>query len=467
MRLPGTLAWAKKDCRQDEMTELKQPKGRRQRFNAAELTKIPSIAADKVEETCAGTEVEVYGTGTLKLWEGVDIVGRSIKMLDGDNWHTNMNEAVASMVSRGIDDDIIQAVFVGKTLDGYTQADTLKEVRQSIFGARKKGFNNREREATGFITLDEALDLPPPSFLIDGMLVDKGVGFLAGKTQSLKSFVATHMALCIANGHPLGHRKVKQGNVLYAALEGFPGVAWRYNAAQRYHKLTAPIEFERSIDLKDPYKVDALIERAMGIEDLKLVVIDTFRKAASGADENSSKEMEVAIKNAYDIANAVDGMVLLIHHMGKDESRGMRGSSSLSGDVDNIMTVKRPGKGMNVEVTVDKVKDGEDGFKVMFKAQKHDAIHPRTGELRETLIVLPSGVGDMSAPDLVKMVLADGDGLTREEIRQSVSLIMSLEQKDIRVPVESLDKAVTRLVTSGKATKDAESRHFLTIDDDG
>lgn len=391
-------------------------------------------------------------------------------MKNDDNWHDNMRDLVASRVAeRWTDQQILSEAMTGQ-LPGYTAQQTIEEVQTAIDGARAKGFDKQNLPAikpSPFITLKEALNMPPPSFLIDGVLLERGVGFLAGASQSLKSFVAAYFAVCIAGGFPLGDRKVVQGNVLYAALEGFPGISWRYLAAQQYHNVEEPILFQTDIDFTRPESVEYLKSMASEVDNLKLIIIDTLDKATPGADENSKKDMSKVIEHAYELAKVIDGMVLLIHHLGKDASKGLRGSSSLHAGADNVLLLKRTKNDMALHVK--KVKDAEDDFYVNFTAHKFTATNPDDGEMRETLVADIADPGGMSAPDKLRLILSANPGLTRAEIlekAEKMSLNVSLRQKDIDASLMSLKQAITRGVKSGEVLKDAENRHYLS-DDDG
>lgn len=49
-----------------------------------------------------------------------------------------------------------------------------------------------------------------------------------------------------------------------------------------------------------------------------------------GEDESSSQGMWYAVAGAKALQKAIGGLVILVHHTGKDAARGMRGHSSLN-----------------------------------------------------------------------------------------------------------------------------------------
>ena len=74
-----------------------------------------------------------------------------------------------------------------------------------------------------------------------------------------------------------------------------------------------------------------------------VVCIDTLNRAAPGADENSSQDMGLIIEAAKALQMALGGLVLLVHHTGKDAGKGLRGHSSLFAALDAAIEVSRDG----------------------------------------------------------------------------------------------------------------------------
>src|SRR5262249_55224898 len=98
-----------------------------------------------------------------------------------------------------------------------------------------------------------------------------------------------------------------------------------------------------------------------------LLVVDTLNRAASGADENTSKDMGQIIDAAKSLQAKFGGLVLLVHHSGKDKSRGLRGHSSLNAALDASIEVLKLDN--RREWRVDKAKDGADEAAHAFRLQ--------------------------------------------------------------------------------------------------
>jgi hypothetical protein len=99
-----------------------------------------------------------------------------------------------------------------------------------------------------------------------------------------------------------------------------------------------------------------------------MIIIDTFNMACPNIEENSAKEMSGVITKAKLIAEKLNSTVLIIHHSGKDESRGMRGSSSLKASMDTIIYVKQDSNG-NCEWSLEKSKDSECGIRYGYRLE--------------------------------------------------------------------------------------------------
>ncbi|MFO1380569.1 MAG: AAA family ATPase [Chitinivorax sp.] len=98
-----------------------------------------------------------------------------------------------------------------------------------------------------------------------------------------------------------------------------------------------------------------------------MVCIDTLNRAAPGADKNSSQDMGLIIEAAKALQMALGGLVLLVHHTGKDAGKGLRGHSSLFAALDAAIEVSRDGD--NRAWAVAKSKDGQDGNEHPFRLE--------------------------------------------------------------------------------------------------
>lgn len=175
----------------------------------------------------------------------------------------------------------------------------------------------------------------PIAWTIRGVLPKTGLAALYGASGSGKSFLALDLSASVAAavGEWYGKR-VTACPVTYCVLEGEAGMGKRVAAWEAHHQKAIANNLRfivQPFDITSPNDVEELamaIRAASGADGL--IVLDTLNRAAPGADENSSKDMGVIIANAKALQQIAGGMVLLVHHTGKDESKGMRGHSACS-----------------------------------------------------------------------------------------------------------------------------------------
>lgn len=204
---------------------------------------------------------------------------------------------------------------------------------------------------------------PPPRYLIQDVLPKADLAIVYGDSGSGKSFVVTDMAMSIARGEAWRGKKVQQGRVVYIVAEGGGGYSLRLRAYAQHHELELAglpfgiINAAPNLLTKDDVKDVIASIKAYGGADL--VIIDTLAQTTPGANENAAEDMGLAIKNARAIARAAGGMALLVHHSGKDASKGARGWSGMRAAADAQLEVIRLENGVRVIQTT-KQKDGKD-----------------------------------------------------------------------------------------------------------
>jgi hypothetical protein len=168
-----------------------------------------------------------------------------------------------------------------------------------------------------------------------------------GQHGSMKSFLALDWALCSAYGRDwLGTHPVKQGPVVYVAGEGQAGLAARIIGWRKAKGVegSAPFHIVPQAVAMPTGQLDELIALVGTlIRKPVMVVLDTLARTFGGGDENSQKDMNAYVAAVDKLRAATGATVLVVHHTGKDEGRGTRGSTALPGAVDTNIMVKRQG----------------------------------------------------------------------------------------------------------------------------
>jgi hypothetical protein len=203
---------------------------------------------------------------------------------------------------------------------------------------------------------------PPARWRVRGVLPLEGIAATFGPSGSGKSFLVLDLLASVASGAEWFGCRTKAAPVLYVALEGEAGIAQRVQAYQVKHgRLAAGFRFLlQGLDIRNATDRADLVTavQAAGWSG-GVLCLDTLNRAAPGMDENDSKSMGEVIAAAKAIQAAVGGVVLLVHHTGKDAAKGMRGHSSLHAALDAAIEVTRTDD--RREWKIAKSKDGEDG----------------------------------------------------------------------------------------------------------
>jgi len=193
-----------------------------------------------------------------------------------------------------------------------------------------------------------------------------GIAAIFGPSGCGKSFLTLDLLASVAGGDEWFGCRVKSAPVLYIGLEGESGVAQRVKARRVKHGPCHGLRYLLTpLDIRNQFDQIALIEavKAAGVAG-GVLCIDTLNRAAPGMDENSSQDMGEVIGAAKTIQAALGGLVLLVHHTGKDSNKGLRGHSSLIAALDCALEVSREADRRAWRVF--KAKDGERQERLLF-----------------------------------------------------------------------------------------------------
>jgi hypothetical protein len=183
-----------------------------------------------------------------------------------------------------------------------------------------------------------------------------------------------------------------------------------------------------------------------------VVVIDTLAQAALGLDENTSEGMGRIVSGAKRIRQATGGLVLLVHHSGKDQTKGGRGHSSLKGALDIELGVFRDESTLERSWQITKNKDGEDSSAYSFDLRVVQVGVNTDGDPIKSCVVVPgeavtpTGPGKKGRPNeadaaVSLYLVAQPAGVRKSQV------VAALAGKVSRSPVYA---ALNRLIDSGQ-----------------
>ncbi len=228
---------------------------------------------------------------------------------------------------------------------------------------------NNARSEYRLLSREDILALPVTPWRVKKIFPETGLGAIYGPSASGKSFLAMDIACSIAIGETWFGHKTYPCPVTYLMLEGEAGLVARIKAWEagkggllpsNFHAITQPFQLTNLGNLTDLLAV---------LPKNGVVFLDTLNRAAPTADENSSAEMGGILQAAKNLQLATDGLVIVVHHTGKDVTRGMRGHSSLFAALDGAIEIQRSVEKRSWSVA--KSKDAEDGAVVPFRLTRH------------------------------------------------------------------------------------------------
>ncbi len=208
---------------------------------------------------------------------------------------------------------------------------------------------SQEVDSFHLYSIEELCQLPSADWLIEGIIEQPAVGFVAGPSGESKTFVTLDWALSVFAGRPWQGREVKQGPVVYVVAEGSAGIPKRVKAWLQ-HNDVADVEKAFFVleagQLRTKKYVEGLLNQIkQRCEKPALIVLDTFAQCFVGGEENSAKEVGQAIAAARRLLSETGATVLLVHHTGKSDSDTERGSSALRGNADFMISVRKTAGG--------------------------------------------------------------------------------------------------------------------------
>jgi KaiC/GvpD/RAD55 family RecA-like ATPase len=263
------------------------------------------------------------------------------------------------------------------------------------------------RQRYELLRASELAALPPVAWAVRNVLPRSGVAAMYGAPGSGKTFLALDLAAALAEGLELWFgRPVRRAPIVYVALEGGAGLAARCKARELhtgrplpddlYFVVRQDFSFDRPVDVEDLLR--AVREKLAESTDPPVIVVDTLARAAVGLEENSATDMGKVVDAAYRLANETGGLVLLIHHPGKNSDGGLRGSSTLLGAMDAVVRVEVTPSGPRW--TLEKSKDGPLGEEGSFQLLQVEVGEDDQGDPVTSAVVVQSAVPTKASSEL-------------------------------------------------------------------
>lgn len=310
--------------------------------------------------------------------------------------------------------------------------------------------------------LAEAHDFQPQQRIpiVQGLFNRNTLSWTAGPSGTFKSFVTADLAFRYGSEDMDYHgRKMTHGRALIIVAEGEGGYADRKTAWEKQYgrEVKNVVLYPGALQLADinrdmPALLKVLKEEDEAGNPFTLIIVDTQAMCTVGVDENKS-EMNLVINVLHRIRKVSGACVIPVHHFGKNEKSGMRGSSMLYAAADTVLILKRKDDAMTVTLSTaqsdeGKQKDtgGEKDF-LTLELKVHTVSEDYFGDPVTSLVAIPAeegghdvtdsgATGPVSIPEVTDVQLfylqalssyeEDGAAVTRFE--KDVSVGMALDE---------------------------------------
>lgn len=229
--------------------------------------------------------------------------------------------------------------------------------------SRPDGFTLTSSGPLRLYSTAELLRLPPPEWLVNGVIPAGGLVGLYGPSGTGKSFVAIDLAMAVATDTPWQGHTVAPGYVVYISAEGGTGMgkralAWLLTAGIDPVAVKMAWLIESIPIYADSDQMTTLLDRITEEARLSpsLVVIDTLARCFDG-DENETEDMGRFVAGTDQLRHQLGTTVLVVHHtrLGGDRERG---NTALRSAADTMIALE--GEGNQITLTCNKQKDAEE-----------------------------------------------------------------------------------------------------------
>ncbi len=355
------------------------------------------------------------------------------------------------------------------TMSDDDKAESARWARESV--AQYQDAPERSRFAV--IEADEfaGAEHVEPEWLVSEVLPRRGLAMIWGESGAGKSFFALDLAAAISRGVKWRDRPVTKGRAVIVVAEGEHSFGLRLKAYAAKHGVSladmpAVIPAAPNLSLKSDVKE---LIGALKRSGAQFVAFDTLSMCATSVDENSAQQMGQVVSLAKSIYRELDACVCLIHHSGKDTTRGARGSSVLRPAMDLEILVE--GDGETGEAKIEKLKDAARGARFPFKLEFVQlGVSQKSGKPFGSLCVEPtessykgSPLSPNSAAILAKAreLLKGRESMPLKELAESCRTVIEVLPKNY---TRTFKRAVSELTTRGGLVKDGESVKLRVIE---
>jgi hypothetical protein len=305
---------------------------------------------------------EAFAVETSKPGERNNQLNKSAFLVYGAVKGGHLDHSIATMRMQQAADHVgLDPEEARKTLDSAWNGAEPRHPTERLDPVPSEGATGSERQTFRLLSPEDLELLPPPEWLLEGRLPE-GQTWMYGEPGSGKTFLALDWAASVS---------AKGMNVIYFVGEGVQGFARRVWAwRQAYGRDISTFRaVPQAPHLLQPKSVEMLRDTVEKFSPA-LIVIDTFARAAVGGDENSARDVGMAIDVLDGLWREMKVSSLVVHHSTKYQGVE-RGSSAIRGAADASWEVQAgiDGNFIGGQAVCRKMKDAEPPSPILFRLQ--------------------------------------------------------------------------------------------------
>jgi len=292
-------------------------------------------------------------------------------------------------------------------------------------------------------------------WIVEGYLARRELGFLAGAGESLKSWIAAHLAAAIDGRFPwLGALNVHADRVLFVEVERAGNLIYQLNRIEAAERVSLGSERlaivpPLTLPLSEP-EAQAQLEEAIARFRPDVVIINALRDVLGRANENSPSDIAALLRPLGRMAETYGCCILLIDHFNKAGVVGiLRGTAAHGGtaqkhnEADFVMVAERPrnelGKAEGpATVSVTKRRAGEPGaaFSVAVRDTADGGVEVRAEVGVKVLSQLAQVIkGSLEGGPNTVAGLAEATGRDKRYVREALAELRAAGQATGEGPV--------------------------------
>ena len=298
--------------------------------------------------------------------------------------------------------------------------------------------------------------LEPPNYLLDGIIPERSLGFVAGVPNSGKSLIVLDWCMTLARGWDWYGRESVQRNVVYLTSEGSTNFnariqAWRKNREASQANRHFTVVFDQLMLGGDPtttYDDRARVEALLAEKEAGVLVIDPMVNYFSGSAKDEQNAINLTKWCQSLVAEGT--VVIIVHHVAKaGGSRGggliLRDSGAFAGAADWVFEMdatfedeRDDAVGLKYSTLIPhKIKDGDWPSKMQFILEQIEveaATRRLDGAVGTSVVLRYRGVQVRAEEnrDKVLRVIREGGGMSGNAVAVASSLRREVSAEVIR-----------------------------------